>query len=132
MTISAGISEYVSKLEAAPSDVCQALNQLITSALPEANGKVWHGHPVWFLGDNPVVGYSLKKSGIQVLFWSGQSFETPGLKALGQFKAASIDVPSSESLAQLPFDAWLSEAKVVQWDYANLPKKRTLEKLTDF
>jgi hypothetical protein len=44
---------------------------------------------VWFLDENPLVGVTAQASGaVQLLFWAGQSFEEPGLKALGKFKAA--------------------------------------------
>jgi hypothetical protein len=35
--------------------------------------------PVWFLDGNPIAGYSKLKDGVRLLFWSGQSFEEPGL-----------------------------------------------------
>lgn len=33
--------------------ICEALADAIARGLPEAEGKVWHGHPVWFLDGNP-------------------------------------------------------------------------------
>ena len=126
------IDDYNAKQEAANGAICRALEQLIQAALPAAAGKVWHGHPVWFIDGNPVVGYSIKKSGVQVLFWSGQSFVTPGLKPLGSYQAAAWDAPSVDAIAASSMDEWLREALTIQWDYKNLPKKRGLEKLTDF
>ena len=126
------IDEYNAKQEGAHGTICRALEQLIQAALPAAKGKVWHGHPVWFIDGNPVVGYSIKKSGVQVLFWSGQSFVTPGLKPLGSYQAAAWDTPSVDAIAASSMDEWLREALTIQWDYKNLPKKRGLEKLTDF
>lgn len=43
-----------------PADraICQLLAERIEGGLPEAENKIWHGHPVWFLGGNPIVGYS--------------------------------------------------------------------------
>lgn len=126
------IDDYNSKQSATEAAICVALAERIQSALPTAKGKVWHGHPVWFIDDNPVAGYSIKKSGVQVLFWSGQSFATAGLKPLGSFKAAALDAASLEAIAASPLDDWLREAATIQWDYKNLPKKRALEKLTEF
>ena len=114
------------------SEICDQLMKLFTKALPGAEAKVWHGHPVWFIEGNPVAGYSIKKSGVQVLFWSGQSFKTDGLNALGKFKAASVDVAKLDTAIKGKLGLWLEEAKIIQWDYANLPKKRALEKLTKF
>jgi hypothetical protein len=63
---------------------------VIESNLIGTESKVWHGHPVWFLNGNPIVGYSKLKSGIQLLFWSGQSFEEMSLINTGKFKAAYL------------------------------------------
>ena len=55
-------------------DIATSLHALITAALPDATSKVWHGSPVWFIDDNPVVGYSAKAKAISLLFWNGQAF----------------------------------------------------------
>ena len=60
----------------APKDreICQLLAKEIDRSLPKAENRIWHAHPVWFLDDNPIVGYSKLKNGVRLLFWSGQSF----------------------------------------------------------
>ena len=132
MKIGQDILDYQGELSDHEAEIGAAIIKLISKALPKAEGKVWHGHPVWFIDGNPVVGYSLKKAGIEVLFWSGQSFKLEGLRAIGKFKAAGISVPSIKDLNKKMMAAWLSEAVAIQWDYQNLPKKRSLEKLTKF
>jgi hypothetical protein len=132
MKIGQDIQDYQSELSAEEAEIGAALIKLISKSLPSAEGKVWHGHPVWFLDGNPIVGYSLKKSGIEVLFWSGQSFKHEGLRAIGKFKAAGVSVPSIKALDKKAMSAWLSEALEIQWDYQNLPKKRALVKRTKF
>lgn len=61
----------------APSDkaICDLLAQEIDKHLPDAENKIWHARPVWFLVGNPVVGYSKRKDSVRLLLWSGQSFE---------------------------------------------------------
>lgn len=132
MKLSQDILDYQSNLSADEAEIGALISKLISKALPKAEGKVWHGHPVWFLDGNPVVGYSLKKAGIEILFWSGQSFKNAGLRAIGKFKAAGIAVPNLKAFSKKQFTEWLVEAEKIQWDYANLPKKRALEKLTKF
>jgi hypothetical protein len=132
MPSSPDVLEYQQKLDDEDAAIGQAIAKLISKDLPAAEGKVWHGHPVWFLEGNPVVGYSLKKSGIEVLFWSGQSFKTAGLKPIGKFKAAAYAVETLKSLDKALLSTWLKEAQAIQWDYANLIKKKKLEKLTKF
>ena len=132
MKISQDIQDYQSELTAEEAEIGAALIKLISKSLPGAEAKVWHGHPVWFIDGNPVVGYSLKKAGIEVLFWSGQSFKLEGLRAIGKFKAAGVAVPNLKSLDKKAMAAWLTEAIAIQWDYQNLPKKRALVKRTKF
>ena len=126
------IQDYNAGLPPSEQEICDSLASQIAKLLPDAVGKVWHGHPVWFLRENPVVGYSLKKSGVELLFWSGQSFSEPGLDPVGKFKAAGIFIASQKNLVELPVATWLNESQAIQWDYAHLAKKRVLEKLTDF
>ncbi len=132
MKIGQDIQNYQSELSDDEAEIGAALIKLIVKSLPAAEGKVWHGHPVWFLDGNPIVGYSLKKAGIEVLFWSGQSFKLEGLRAIGKFKAAGVAVPSIKALDKKAMTAWLAEAIAIQWDYQDLPKKRALSKRTKF
>ena len=115
----------------APGTAIQAFDQDVRRTLPEAENKVWHAHPVWFLDGNPVVGYSKLKDCVRVIFWSGQSFKEKGLKKEGTFKAAearftAVDQVDSEKLAR-----WLGEARDIQWDYKNLIRRKgRLERLS--
>lgn len=110
--------------------ICDALRQEIDQGLPEAESKVWHAHPVWFLGGNPIVGYSKLKNCIRLLFWSGQSFTTPGLSAEGKFKAAEQRYTSVADIDRDLLQRWLEESRVIQWDYKNIVKRRgRLERL---
>lgn len=75
--------------------ICETLAAEIDQHLGEAESKIWHRHPVWFLNGNPIVGYSKLKDCVRLLFWSGQSFDEPGLAPQGTFKAAEVRRGSS-------------------------------------
>ena len=116
----------------APADraICDALRAAIDVGLPEAEAKVWHGHPVWFLDGNPIVGYSKLKDCVRLMFWSGQSFTRPGLAPDGSFKAATIRYTAPDQIDPAALAAWLAEARDVQWDYKNIVKRKgRLERL---
>jgi hypothetical protein len=104
--------------------ICNTLYQEINQNLPEAESKIWHGHPVWFINGNPVAGYSKLKGGIRLLFWSGQSFEEPGLNPEGTFKAAEARYTSSEQINRGDLERWLEKARNIQWDYKNIVKRK--------
>ena len=110
--------------------ICDLLANEIESNLPEADNKVWHAHPVWFLEGNPIVGYSKLKNCIRLLFWSGQSFEEEGLQPEGKFKAAEARYTSVDQINKEDLKRWLEKSKMIQWDYKNIVKRKgVLERL---
>lgn len=107
--------------------ICDALRRVITSSLPKAESKVWHGGPVWFLDGNPVAGYWKRKQGVQLMFWSGWSFDEPNLLPVGnikKFKAAGIIYTDSKELVTKDIKRWLRKATTIQWDYKNIIKHK--------
>ena len=111
--------------------ICDTLRRVIDDALPEAESKIWHAHPVWFLSGNPITGYSKLKSCVRLLFWSGQSFDAPGLKPEGTFKAAEARYTAPAEIDEALLQRWLAESRTVQWDYKNIVKRKgQLERLT--
>lgn len=111
--------------------ICDLLAQEISQNLPEAESKIWHAHPVWFLDGNPIVGYSKLNSGVRLMFWSGASFDEPDLKpGTGKFKDASAIYTSVEQINTSDIKRWSEKSKKIQWDYKNLIKRRgILERL---
>ncbi|MEQ1923109.1 MAG: DUF1801 domain-containing protein [Pyrinomonadaceae bacterium] len=125
------IKEYNDAQMPIDREICGILGGEIGRGLPQAENKVWHAHPVWFLEGNPIVGYSKQKAGIRLMFWSGADFEeellTPGT---GKFKDASVFY---NNVAEINFDdlkRWLKKAAAIQWDYKNIVKRKgVLERL---
>lgn len=124
------IAEYNDAQSGDEKVICETLRQAIDAGLPEAESKIWHAHPVWFLEGNPVAGYSKLKNCIQLMFWSGQSFATPGLSAEGKFKAAVRKFTGPGEIDQVLLAGWLAESRDIQWDYKNIVKRKgRLERL---
>lgn len=111
-------------------EVCDLLLRELCAALPDAEHKVWHRHPVWFLEGNPIVGYVKLKAGMRLLFWSGQSFDEAGLLPEGTFKAAEARYTTVTDVDVVALRRWLEKARAIQWDYKNLAKRKgKLERL---
>lgn len=104
--------------------ICKKLKEVMTQELKKAESKVWHGSPVWFLEENPIAGYSVRKHGVQLLFWSGQSFVDSGLTPEGSFKAAEAYFVDSKEIKVTALRGWLKQAKRIQWDYKNIVKRK--------
>ena len=123
-------AQYNRALSPEDRQTCERLAQEIDHALPDADNKVWHAHPVWFLDGNPVVGYSKLKGGVRLLFWSGQSFASPGLHPEGKFKAAETRYASVDQVDTTALRGWLAECRAIQWDYKNIVRRKgKLERL---
>jgi hypothetical protein len=111
-------------------EICNLLSQEISRNLPEAENKIWHAHPVWFLNGNPIVGFVKLKNCVRLLFWSGQSFDEEALQKEGSFKAAEARYTSAEQIDTKDLKRWLKKSKGIQWDYKNLIKRKgVLERL---
>lgn len=105
--------------------VCEALAKFINKVLPEAECKIWHRHPVWFLDENPIVGYSKLKAGIRLMFWSGASFDEDRLSpGTGKFEDASIIFSHLSHIDWSDMARWIEKSKTIQWDYKNVAKRK--------
>lgn len=105
--------------------VCDLLAATIDGQLSNAESKIWHAHPVWFLNGNPIVGYSKQKSGLRLMFWSGASFDEDQLSVVGKkFKDASIFFTQVDQINIEDLHRWLKKSTEIQWDYKNIVKRK--------
>jgi uncharacterized protein YdhG (YjbR/CyaY superfamily) len=125
------ITSYNQKLESEDEKIATLLSEEIGKHLPEAENKIWHSHPVWFLDGNPIVGYSKQKRGIRLMFWSGKSFNEEKLNVEGEkFQDASIFYNDVNEIDKDDLKRWLEKSKEIQWDYKNIVKRKgILERL---
>ncbi|OSZ79169.1 hypothetical protein CAP35_13215 [Chitinophagaceae bacterium IBVUCB1] len=124
------IQAYHTALDADSRSICDALYTIICQELSDAEHKIWHAHPVWFIDGNPIVGYDKLKNCVRLLFWSGQSFEEAGLQPEGKFKAAEARYTDASQIKTEDLQRWLQKSKTIQWDYKNIVKRKgKLERL---
>src|SRR5215475_160758 len=103
--------------------ICDLLRELIDTALSRATSKVWHGSPVWFIDDNPVVGYNATAKGVNLLFWNGQAFDEPALKPVGKYGAAQTRFAAAAEVDPKVIRRWLKKAKSDVFDSKAFFKK---------
>lgn len=129
--MNADIEQYNETQKSEYKGICNLLAQFIDKELAEAEGKLWHAHPVWFLDGNPIVGYSKQKPGLRLMFWSGADFEEEDLSnSGGKFKDASIFYNSVTEIDETKLRQWLEKSREIQWDYKNIVKRKgNLERL---
>lgn len=103
----------VTELQAAASDI-------IGSELPDATTKLYHGIPVWCVGDQPTVGLKPAKAHLSVLFFRGQRVveklgpdATGKLVGSGSFELASVKLTSAADLDEAALRSWVQAAKAI-------------------
>jgi len=130
-TMQADIASYNAAQTPVHRSLCELLAEEIDRQLTHAESKIWHGHPVWFLKKNPIVGYSKQKPGIRLMFWSGADFDEEALNIVGKkFKDASVFFNDPAEVDRIAVSRWFRKAREIQWDYANIVKRKgRLERL---
>jgi hypothetical protein len=133
MPLPAEILAYHAEQSPAHKRICDVLAKAIDRHLSKSDGiecKVWHRHPVWFIDGNPIVGYSTLKTPepcIRLLFWSGQSFDEPGLAPAPpstKFKSADARFTDAAEISAKDLKRWLEKSIKIQWDYKNIVKRK--------
>jgi uncharacterized protein YdhG (YjbR/CyaY superfamily) len=119
------IELYNNQLNEPDKEICNLLANTIDNELIEAESKIWHAHPVWFLEGNPIVGFSKQKKGIRLMFWSGADFDEENLNLHGsKFKDASKFFNSIVEIDTNDLKRWLAKSIEIQWDYKNIVKRK--------
>lgn len=118
------ILTYNQSLNASDKMICDKLQTIIDENISNSSSKVWHGHPVWFIDENPILGYSKLKAGIQLLFWSGQSFDEKDLEPIGKSKAAAFVYKNESEIDEEKLKIWVQKSIDIQWDYKNMIKRK--------
>lgn len=132
LKMNAEVKTYNDNQATMDKEICDLLATIIDSELTEAESKIWHAHPVWFLDGNPIVGYSRQKAGLRLMFWSGADFEEENLNVIGKkFKDASIFYTTVEQINKKDLKRWWKKSRDIQWDYKNIVKRKGLLKLKE-
>ncbi|MES2966402.1 MAG: DUF1801 domain-containing protein [Patescibacteria group bacterium] len=125
------IKSYNATLADGDKKITNKLMKVIDENLNATESKIWHRHPVWFINENPIVGYTKLKAGVRLMFWSGIDFAEPLLlPGTGKFKDASMLYTTVKEINEADVIRWLNKAEKIQWDYKNIVKRKgKLERL---
>jgi hypothetical protein len=110
------VAAYNARLDPQRAAIAYRLRAVIDAQLPQAVGRTWHAIPVWFVGENPVVGYTERKTGVMLMFWNGQHFDEPELEASGSFHMAQIAFEDAAQIDEQKLAGWLAKAASSIWD----------------
>jgi hypothetical protein len=93
--------------------------------MPKATSRVWHGSPVWFVGETPVVGHNVvAKGGVALVFWNGRAFGDPALEPVGKFNAARVRFTEVSQIKATSLRRWLRKAATELLEVDSIRERR--------
>jgi hypothetical protein len=120
-----GVEAYLQAQTPEYGDICRQLVCEIRRCLPKSTARLYHGSPAWFIGENAVVGVSVRtQAGVTLLFWNGQAFRDQALIPVGQFKAAKLSFQAVGQVNTKMLRRLLKKAGKNIWDFGSIRNER--------
>ena len=109
------IEEYVSALPQPLCDVGHAVLPVVAAELPEATGALWHGHPTWRVGKQPVCQLKAYTRHLTFALWGGTAVEDPSgrLKPADGQELATVKLRAVEDVDPELFASWLRQVRTL-------------------
>jgi hypothetical protein len=85
------IHEYNDGLDDALGTIAETLQQHLDDGAPGLEGRVWHGHPVWFSGKEPVMGYKAFPRWVTFMIWNPGGMSTTKYESVDQIDTNALD-----------------------------------------
>jgi hypothetical protein len=108
MSSNAAVADYLTALRSPMREVAERLVAVIDAELPQSEGVVWHGHPVWRLGGEPAVLVKAYPKHVTLGFWRGQAIASDGALTPGTREMASVKVSGAVDPEHVA--GWLRQA----------------------
>ncbi|MBE1492743.1 DUF1801 domain-containing protein [Plantactinospora soyae] len=113
------VTDYLAGLADPLREIGEKLRSVVDETLPEATGAMWHGHPVWGLGEkpgsNPVCLVKAYPSYVTFGLWRGQEIVDPsGRLVAGARQMASVRLHAVEEIDPTLFADWLRQANKLE------------------
>ncbi|MBM7490761.1 DUF1801 domain-containing protein [Micromonospora luteifusca] len=113
------IDEYLAGLAGPLREIGEKLTPIIADALPGATGAIWHGHPVWSLGDRPgqrpVCFFKAYRAYVTFGLWRGQEIADPSGRLAPAARAmATVQLRDVADLDPALFAGWLGAAAALE------------------
>ena len=107
------IDEYVESMSETLRPVGEKLTQVLDGSLPEADGFIWHGHPVWMIGDSPIAAFKAHATHVTFMIWKGQLLTDRSglLQPAGSSDMANLKVSSIDEVDENVYANWLHQAQ---------------------
>ncbi|MFF5214594.1 DUF1801 domain-containing protein [Micromonospora sp. NPDC000442] len=115
----ARIDDYLTGLDASLRQTAEALRPVIDGALADATAVMWHGHPVWGLGEapgrRPICLLKAYTSYLTFGLWRGQEISDRSDRLIpGARQMASVRLSVVTDIDEPLFVNWLRQARALE------------------
>lgn len=105
-------------LSAQPQPLCDvglSVARVIDGALPDADATLWHGHPTWKLGGEPICLLKAYTRHVTFALWRGPELDDPSdrLKPSDGQTMASVKLRAVEDVDATLFAGWLAQRRAL-------------------
>ena len=104
------LDEFIAGLDAPHRGTAEALRVLLDEALPDATGQLWHGHPVWLCGKNPVAGFKPFPRYVTFMIWNAAPVSDSSGVLVPGARMATVRYESAADIDAALVTDWLSQA----------------------
>ncbi len=107
------IDDYTTGLEEPQREIATRLRAAIDAALPDAESRIYHSHPVWLDGKTPVAGFKAYPRYVTFMIWNAAPItDTTGVLTPGaRMWTAKFSDPEQISAAAIV--EWIAQARGV-------------------
>ncbi|MEU2616447.1 DUF1801 domain-containing protein [Micromonospora sp. NPDC007271] len=113
------INDYLTALGISLREIAETTRVVIDGTLADATGVMWHGHPVWGLGEapgrRPICLIKAYTSYVTFGLWRGQEInDRSGRLTPSARKMASVRLLSTADIDVPLFTDWLRQARALE------------------
>jgi hypothetical protein len=113
------INDYLAGLATPLLKTAEAVRPVIDGILADATGVMWHGHPVWGLGDapgrRPICLLKAHTSYVTFGLWRGQEITDRSDRLIpGARQMASVRLSTTADIDEPLFIDWLRQARALE------------------
>lgn len=104
------LDEFIADLDAPHRETAEKLRALIDTAVPGATGQVWHGHPVWLSGKDPVAGFKPYPRYVTFMIWNAAPIDDSSGVLVPGPRMSTVKYESADQVDPAQVAGWLAQA----------------------
>ena len=111
----ATVDAYVESLAEPLAGIARTMRTIIDAGLPQAEGKMWHGSPVWIIDKTPVALIKAYPAYVTFALFRGQILiDSSGRLEKGSGEMASVKLRAAGEIDAPLFADWLRQAFILE------------------